>query len=57
MHKILKGHANDKGLAIKDLKINVTGHSMGGALASIAALCLIQPLWIKIQRLRESIEC
>ncbi|WP_341815852.1 lipase family protein [Wolbachia endosymbiont (group B) of Idaea biselata] len=40
MHKILKGHANDKGLAIKDLKINVTGHSMGGALASIAALCL-----------------
>ncbi|BET34993.1 MULTISPECIES: TomO hydrophobic C-terminal domain-containing protein [Wolbachia] len=40
MHKILKGHANDKGLAIKDLKINVTGHSMGGALANIAALCL-----------------
>ncbi|WP_241654132.1 lipase family protein [Wolbachia endosymbiont of Laodelphax striatellus] len=40
VHKILKGHANDKGLAIKDLKINVTGHSMGGALASIAALCL-----------------
>ncbi|WP_264331110.1 lipase family protein [Wolbachia endosymbiont (group B) of Erebia ligea] len=40
VHKILKGHANDKGLAIKDLKINVTGHSMGGALANIAALCL-----------------
>ncbi|MFL3876382.1 lipase family protein [Wolbachia endosymbiont of Trichogramma kaykai] len=38
--KILKGHANDKGLAIKDLKINVTGHSMGGTLANIAALCL-----------------
>ncbi|WP_254229672.1 lipase family protein [Wolbachia pipientis] len=40
VHKILQGHANDKGLAIKDLKINVTGHSMGGALASITALCL-----------------
>lgn len=40
VHKILQGYANDKGLAIKDLKINVTGHSMGGALASIAALCL-----------------
>ncbi|WP_353280568.1 lipase family protein [Wolbachia endosymbiont (group B) of Silvanus unidentatus] len=40
VHKILKGYANDQGVKIKDLKINVTGHSMGGALASIAALCL-----------------
>ncbi|MFP3016053.1 MAG: hypothetical protein ACEY3H_00415 [Wolbachia sp.] len=40
VHKILQGHANDQGLEIKDLKINVTGHSMGGALANIAALCL-----------------
>ncbi|WP_353284012.1 lipase family protein [Wolbachia endosymbiont (group A) of Lypha dubia] len=41
VHKILQGHANDKGLeGIKSLKINVTGHSMGGALATIAALCL-----------------
>lgn len=40
VHKILQGYANDKGLTIKDLKVNVTGHSMGGALASIAALCL-----------------
>lgn len=40
IHKVLQGYANDQGLAIKDLKINVTGHSMGGALASIAALCL-----------------
>ncbi|WP_394356217.1 lipase family protein [Wolbachia endosymbiont of Scaptomyza pallida] len=38
---MLQGHANDKGLeGIKSLKINVTGHSMGGALATIAALCL-----------------
>ncbi|WP_264707500.1 lipase family protein [Wolbachia endosymbiont (group A) of Acrocera orbiculus] len=41
VHKILQGHANDKGLeGIKSLKINVTGHSMRGALATIAALCL-----------------
>lgn len=40
VHKILKGYANDQGVKIKGLKINVTGHSMGGALASIAALCL-----------------
>ncbi|WP_353271816.1 lipase family protein [Wolbachia endosymbiont (group A) of Nomada goodeniana] len=40
VYKILKGYANDQQLEIKDFKINLTGHSMGGAIANIAALCL-----------------
>ncbi len=40
LYGILKGYANDRGLEIRDLKINLTGHSMGGAVANIAALCL-----------------
>ncbi|MBC6686663.1 lipase family protein [Wolbachia pipientis] len=40
VYEILKGHANDQKLEIKDFKINLTGHSMGGAIATIAALCL-----------------
>ncbi|WP_264329586.1 lipase family protein [Wolbachia endosymbiont (group A) of Lasioglossum malachurum] len=40
VYEILKGHANDQQLEIKDFKINLTGHSMGGAIANIAALCL-----------------
>lgn len=40
IYKILKGYANEKFLEIKDLKITLTGHSMGGAIANIAALCL-----------------
>ncbi|WP_353283601.1 lipase family protein [Wolbachia endosymbiont (group A) of Pogonocherus hispidulus] len=40
VYKILKGYANDQQLEIKDFKINLTGHSMGGAIATIAALCL-----------------
>ncbi len=40
VYEILKGHANDQKLEIKDFKINLTGHSMGGAIANIAALCL-----------------
>ncbi|WP_265026469.1 host RNA manipulator TomO [Wolbachia endosymbiont (group A) of Bibio marci] len=38
VYKILKGHANDQKLEIKDFKFNLTGHSMGGAIANIAAL-------------------
>lgn len=40
VYKILKGYANDQQLEIKDFKINLTGHSMGGAIATIAALFL-----------------
>ncbi|WP_265036441.1 host RNA manipulator TomO [Wolbachia endosymbiont (group A) of Anomoia purmunda] len=40
VYEILKGHANDKKLEIKDFKFNLTGHSMGGAIANIAALHL-----------------
>ncbi|GFR26154.1 lipase_3 domain-containing protein [Trichonephila clavata] len=40
VYKILRGYANDQQLEIKDFKINLTGHSMGGAIANIAALCL-----------------
>ncbi len=40
IYKILKGYANEQFLEIKDLKITLTGHSMGGAIANIAALCL-----------------
>ncbi|VVC35118.1 Fungal lipase-like domain,Alpha/Beta hydrolase fold [Cinara cedri] len=36
----LEHYAKAQNLEIKDLKINFTGHSMGGALAKIAALCL-----------------
>ncbi|XGA08032.1 MAG: ankyrin repeat domain-containing protein [Wolbachia endosymbiont of Xenopsylla cheopis] len=37
---VLKTHANEKKLAIKDFKFYLTGHSMGGAIAKIAALFL-----------------
>lgn len=37
---VLESHAKAQKLEIKDLKINLTGHSMGGALAKLAALCL-----------------
>ncbi len=40
LYGILKRYANDRVLEIRDLKINLTGHSMGGAVANIAALCL-----------------
>ncbi|WP_353285313.1 lipase family protein [Wolbachia endosymbiont (group A) of Beris morrisii] len=40
VYEILRGYANDQQLEIKDFKINLTGHSMGGAIANIAALCL-----------------
>lgn len=40
VYGILKGHANDQKLEIKDFKINLAGHSMGGAIANIAVLCL-----------------
>lgn len=40
LYKILATHANEQKVKIKDLKINITGHSMGGAIAKIAALCL-----------------
>lgn len=40
VYEILRGYANDQKLEIKDFKINLTGHSMGGAIATIAALCL-----------------
>ncbi|WP_353278146.1 lipase family protein [Wolbachia endosymbiont (group A) of Agelastica alni] len=40
LYRILKSHAEKQGSEIKDFKINLTGHSMGGAIAKIAALCL-----------------
>ncbi|WCR58653.1 MAG: hypothetical protein PG978_000067 [Wolbachia endosymbiont of Ctenocephalides felis wCfeF] len=40
LYGILKSHAEEQGSEIKDFKINLTGHSMGGAVAKIAALCL-----------------
>ncbi|WP_353273411.1 lipase family protein [Wolbachia endosymbiont (group A) of Agelastica alni] len=40
LYDILKSHAEKQGSEIKDFKINLTGHSMGGAIAKIAALCL-----------------
>ncbi|WP_353288987.1 lipase family protein [Wolbachia endosymbiont (group A) of Pogonocherus hispidulus] len=40
LYGILKSHAEKQGSEIKDFKINLTGHSMGGAIAKIAALCL-----------------
>jgi hypothetical protein len=40
LYGILKSHAEKQGSEIKDFKINLTGHSMGGAVAKIAALCL-----------------
>ncbi|WP_264329307.1 lipase family protein [Wolbachia endosymbiont (group A) of Andrena hattorfiana] len=40
VYEILRGYANDQKLEIKDFKINLAGHSMGGAIATIAALCL-----------------
>ncbi|QOD38569.1 lipase family protein [Candidatus Wolbachia massiliensis] len=40
LYGILKSYAEKQGSEIKDFKINLTGHSMGGAVAKIAALCL-----------------
>ncbi|NSX83038.1 lipase family protein [Wolbachia endosymbiont of Atemnus politus] len=40
LYGILKSHAKKQGSEIKDFKINLTGHSMGGAIAKIAALSL-----------------
>ncbi len=40
LYGILKSHAEKQVSEIKDFKINLTGHSMGGAIAKIAALCL-----------------
>ncbi|MFP3023902.1 MAG: lipase family protein [Wolbachia sp.] len=40
LYGILKSYAEKQGSKIKDFKINLTGHSMGGAIAKIAALCL-----------------
>lgn len=40
LYGILKSYAEERGSEIKDFKINLTGHSMGGAVAKIAALCL-----------------
>ncbi|WCR54517.1 MAG: hypothetical protein PG981_001539 [Wolbachia endosymbiont of Ctenocephalides orientis wCori] len=40
LYKGLKSYSNKQKAEIKDLKISLTGHSMGGALAKIAALCL-----------------
>ncbi|WP_375603858.1 lipase family protein [Wolbachia endosymbiont of Anurida maritima] len=40
LYKILNTHAKEQKSEIKDLKINLTGHSMGGAIAKIAALYL-----------------
>jgi len=40
LYGILKFHAEKQGSEIKDFKINLTGHSMGGAVAKIAALYL-----------------
>ncbi|WP_341821058.1 lipase family protein [Wolbachia endosymbiont (group A) of Myopa testacea] len=40
LYGILKSHAEKQGSEIKDFRINLTGHSMGGAIAKIAALCL-----------------
>ncbi|APR97972.1 lipase family protein [Wolbachia endosymbiont of Folsomia candida] len=38
LYKILATNANEQKVKIKDLKFNFTGHSMGGAIAKIAAL-------------------
>ncbi|OAB82213.1 lipase [Wolbachia endosymbiont of Laodelphax striatellus] len=40
LYGILKSHAEKQGLEVKDFKVNLTGHSMEGAIAKIAALCL-----------------
>ncbi|MGL9688417.1 MAG: lipase family protein [Wolbachia sp.] len=40
LYGILKSHAEKQGLKIKDFKINLTGHSMGGAVTKMAVLCL-----------------
>ncbi|WP_395463067.1 lipase family protein [Wolbachia endosymbiont of Cantharis cryptica] len=40
LYGILKSYAEKQESEIKDFKINLTGHSMGGAVAKIAALCL-----------------
>ncbi|WP_253299923.1 lipase family protein [Wolbachia endosymbiont of Chironomus riparius] len=40
LYTVLRKNAEEQKLEIKDLKINITGHSMGGALAKISALCL-----------------
>lgn len=40
LYGILKSYAEKQESEIKDFKINLTGHSMGGAIAKIAALFL-----------------
>jgi|GEM_PF-2817258 len=40
LYGILKSHAEKQGSEIKGFRINLTGHSMGGAIAKITALCL-----------------
>ncbi|WP_341808488.1 lipase family protein [Wolbachia endosymbiont (group E) of Neria commutata] len=40
LYKILATHASEQTVEIQDFKFNLTGHSMGGAIAKIAALCL-----------------
>ena len=44
---IIKIHAEEQGIPARDLKFNVTGHSMGGAVAKIAGLCLSKVLKAK----------
>ncbi|WP_339045317.1 lipase family protein [Candidatus Mesenet endosymbiont of Agriotes lineatus] len=44
---VLETHANEKKLAIKDFKFYLTGHSMGGAIAKIAALFLNKKLGVQ----------
>ncbi|WCR57707.1 lipase family protein [Wolbachia endosymbiont of Ctenocephalides felis wCfeJ] len=39
LYGILRSYAEKQRSEIKDFKINLTGHSMGGAVAKIAALC------------------
>lgn len=37
---IINNHAKNLGLRLEDLHFDITGHSMGGAIAKILALCL-----------------
>ncbi|MFV9876104.1 MAG: lipase family protein [Rickettsiales endosymbiont of Dermacentor nuttalli] len=46
-YKKLNDYAKEQGLDISDLDINLTGHSMGGALAKIAALWLNKKAGVK----------
>ncbi len=40
LYEILRRYANDRNVGIEELKITVTGHSMGGAVVNIAGLYL-----------------